>query len=363
MVSLSSGCSLFSLGRSSKSQKSLDSACCVSCFTFPIATTILQSPCNRTTLPTLDDWSPPESGLDTWCRCPHYPTKLLFWDATAYVHAWPGWPGLSVRHLFSYVALLEPAGSGGNVPMHIFISLTIFFWYFGHLYYLFFGKFIFLLMSSLFFLFFVTFEPTLSLLACDADAHMAIANVLYLGRYIDDLIGVFLDWTKRREQPLQRRDWRKSPPHVRHRRRQRGSPRPSHQGRAGWKTVPLSLYRKPAEGHQFVHYSSAHPAALNRSLHYSQLAQNIIFCLITSTMTTPSKKLQVSTSNVVTHHRLVARTPASHPAVQKGFKKEGPRLGFIIVNSSHMDRAIISKSRYFEVTLFKQSRQSCFTFF
>ena len=191
---------------------------------------------------------------------------------------------------------------------------------------------------------------------------MAIANVLYLGRYIDDLIGVFLDWTKRREQPLQRRDWRKSPPHVRHRRRQRGSPRPSHQGRAGWKTVPLSLYRKPAEGHQFVHYSSAHPAALNRSLHYSQLAQNIIFCLITSTMTTPSKKLQVSTSNVVTHHRLVARTPASHPAVPS-FKKEGPRLGFIIVNSSHMDRAIISKSRYFEVTLFKQSRQSCFTFF
>ena len=61
-------------------------------------------------------------------------------------------------------------------------------------------------MSSLFFFFFVTFEPTLSLLACDADAHMAIANVLYLGRYIDDLIGVFLDWTKRREQPLQRRD-------------------------------------------------------------------------------------------------------------------------------------------------------------
>ena len=43
-------------------------------------------------------------------------------------------------------------------------------------------------MSSLFFLFFVTFEPTLSLLACDADAHMAIANVLYLGRYIDDVI-------------------------------------------------------------------------------------------------------------------------------------------------------------------------------
>ena len=85
----------------------------------------------------------------------------------------------------------------------------------------------------------------------------------------------------------------------------------------------LSLYRKPAEGHQFVHYSSAHPAALKRSLPYSQLAQNIIFCLITSTMTTPSKKLQVSTSNVVTHHRLAARTPASHPAVP-GSKRKDP---------------------------------------
>ena len=38
----------------------------------------------------------------------------------------------------------KPAGSGGNVPFHLFFSLTCFCWYFRHLYYLFFSLFLYL---------------------------------------------------------------------------------------------------------------------------------------------------------------------------------------------------------------------------
>ena len=96
-------------------------------------------------------------------------------------------------------------------------------------------------------------------------------NLLYLGRYIDDLIGI---WIGPKEEITSSLFSDVIDANLRLTYVIGGDSVEALDllitvGPEG--KLILSLYRKPAEGHQFVHFSSAHPVALKRSLPYSQL--------------------------------------------------------------------------------------------
>lgn len=95
-------------------------------------------------------------------------------------------------------------------------------------------------------------------------------RLLYLGRYIDDIIGVFTG-PKEEIPPLFSGtvdaaiglSWVFSDTHV--------DALDVRIGIGVDRTITTTLYKKPTDGHQFVHWSSAHPLHLKKSLPYSQL--------------------------------------------------------------------------------------------
>ena len=104
-------------------------------------------------------------------------------------------------------------------------------------------------------------------------------GLLYLGRYIDDLVGIFNGTPEEAEDavaPITDKDIRLTFVHT-------SEEKPGLEALDVRLTIEgdrirSTLYRKPTDGHQFLHWNSAHPLHLKRSIPYAQLLRYRVNC-------------------------------------------------------------------------------------